>query len=117
MKSIEGRKDDLLIGSDGQYLPSVNFYSLFANLSGEVSRFQLVQRDKNKFILRLVRGAEFSVESVNRIREGLSRRIGESSQIKIETVDKIMPTRAGKIRAVVREYNPISTVKEEQHEN
>ena len=117
VKSIEGRKDDLLIGSDGQYLPSVNFYSLFANLSGEVSRFQLVQRDKNKFILRLVRGAEFSVESVNRIREGLSRRIGESSQIKIETVDKIMPTRAGKIRAVVREYNPISTVKEEQHEN
>lgn len=117
VKSIEGRKDDLLIGSAGQYLPSVNFYSLFAKFSDEVSRFQLVQSDRNEFSLRLVRGPEFSRESVNRIREGLSQRIGRSSQIKIETVDKIRPTRAGKIRAVVREYNPASTAKEEQHEN
>ena len=117
VKSIEGRKDDLLIGSSGQYLPSVNFYSLFAKLGGEISRFQLVQSDKNKFNLLLVRGPEFSAGSVNRIREGLSHRIGESAQIRIETVEKIRPTSAGKIRAVVREYNPVVIEREVQHEN
>ncbi len=104
VSSILGRKDDLLVGANGQYLPSVNFYSLFAKLGGEVARFQLIQKDTNKFKLKLVRGLEFKEESVNRIIEGLNMRIGGRPQIAIESVEKITPSNGGKIRAVIRDY-------------
>jgi phenylacetate-CoA ligase len=104
VSSIYGRKDDLLIGADGQYLPSVNFYSLFAKMGGEVNRFQLIQNESSRFTLKLIKGPEFGESSINRIMEGLVRRIGGRPVIKIITVDKIEPTKAGKIRAVAREY-------------
>jgi len=104
ISSIRGRKDDLLIGADGQFLPSVNFYSLFAKMGGEIKRFQLIQNDRNKFCLRLIRGPEFSETTINKIVEGLNRRIGGRPQFNIETVEKIAPSKSGKIRGVVREF-------------
>lgn len=117
VSSIEGRKDDLLIGSSGQFLPSVNFYSLFAKLGSEITRFQLVQNDKSKFNLKLIRGPEFSESSVNKILTGLNERIGGRPEIQIDDVDKIAPTKAGKIRAVVRKYNPAEAVTGSTDEN
>lgn len=107
VSSILGRKDDLLVGSNGQYLPSVNFYSLFAKMGGEVSRFQLIQNEAARFKLKLVRGPEFSENSVKNIVKGLNQRIGGHPQIAIETVEKISPSQAGKIRAVIRDYDSI----------
>ncbi len=117
VSAIEGRKDDLLIGADGQFLPAVNFYSLFAKLAGEVKRFQLIQKEPLKFSLKLIRGPEFSDTSVNRIIEGLSRRIGGQPLINIETVEKITPTKAGKIRSVVREFSPAPLRQDDFNEN
>jgi phenylacetate-CoA ligase len=117
ISSVEGRHDDLIVGVAGQFLPSVNFYTLFAHLEGQVKRFQLIQNDKSKFCLKLIRGPEFKEDSTTLILKGLRARIGGNPEITIEDVDKIEPTRSGKIRAVVREYEPHEQSAETTYEN
>jgi phenylacetate-CoA ligase len=117
VSGIEGRKDDLLIGANGQFLPSVNFYSLFAKYGKQVQRFQLIQKNKFNFSLKIIRGPEFSENSVKTIIEGLNQRIGGRPDIEIETVERIIPAGAGKIRSVVREYTLPETTKERINEN
>jgi len=117
ISSIQGRQDDLLIGANGQLLPSVNFYSLFAKLGGAVSRFQLVQNDLQRFSLKLIRGPEFTEKSVSTIVDGLIQRIGGRPSIEIETVDRITPSKAGKIRAVIRNCSLISTPTGDKYED
>ncbi|MGH8015468.1 MAG: hypothetical protein ACREBV_04705, partial [Candidatus Zixiibacteriota bacterium] len=48
---------------------------------------------------------EFGETSLKNITEGLTRRIGGRPYIAIETVEKIAPTPAGKIRGVIRNYD------------
>lgn len=117
VSSIQGRKDDLLIGANGQFLPSVNFYSLFAELGGQVSRFQLVQNGLSNFKLKLVRGPEFCEQSVKQILEELNLRIGGRPRVYVETVDKIIPSKAGKVRAVIRNCDNSGKSTREAHED
>jgi len=117
ISAIHGRKDDLLVGANGQFLPSVNFYSMFAKLGGEVHRFQLIQNGRSKFCLKLIRGPEFDQKSISTIVEGLNQRIGGRPEIEIEAVAKITPTRAGKIRAVIRNFSLSASPNGEEIEN
>jgi len=101
---IIGRKDDYLIGNSGQFIPSVNFYTLFARLDNQVTRFQLIQKSKDRFQLKLIKGPMFNNDTVKTINSGMINRIGADIKLKIDPVEKINPGPGGKIRPVIREF-------------
>jgi len=101
LKSIEGRQDDILETKDGNFLPGVNFYTMFYKIPG-VRMFQLVQQDIDNLICSVVPDADYSFKTEQRVREELRKRCGPM-EVYYQVVDEIERDPAtGKIRCVMR---------------
>lgn len=95
--SIEGRTDAVLTTSDGRRFSRLGL--VFKGVRGIVEA-QIIQDNYDKFRVRIVAGNEYSKAEGEKVMFNLAQRVGES-EIRIELVDQIERTSAGKFRAVV----------------
>ena len=105
IKKIEGSQKQLLVDVDGGYIFPAALQNLFSESGYPEDQYQLVQKNKNKFKLKLVRGSEDKSKNLNDLQGKLKKRLGENSEFEVETVNRISGD-GNKSKSIVREYEP-----------
>ena len=100
VEDFEGRADDILVTSDGRYLPGVNFYTMMYKTPG-VKMFQIMQQAPDSVEVLVVPSDTFDDTSMQLLRKGLTDRLG-SVTLEIKLVNDIERSRqTGKIRCII----------------
>jgi len=102
LSSVEGRVLDMIVGPEGQLLAGEFFPHLFKDYP-TVARFQVHQDKQRAITLKLVPGDGFQAETPQLVEHTLRRYLGERAVIKIQVVDDIPLTAAGKHRTTISE--------------
>jgi phenylacetate-CoA ligase len=97
LERIEGRVDAVLITRDGRRIGRLD--PVFKGAHG-IAQAQIVQDDYTVFRIRIVPGPEYTTADGQAVAASLAERVGEAD-IRVELVDGIERTRAGKFPAVV----------------
>ena len=95
--SIDGRADDVLITNDGRRIGRLD--PVFKGTTG-IREAQIIQDQIDRFRILIVPSTSYREVDGERAQENLAARVG-SGEIKIELVDHIERTPAGKFRAVI----------------
>jgi phenylacetate-CoA ligase len=113
IKSIQGRINDYLVLPSGRkitwlYLIRVLRGILYDRILREnvftIAQYQIIQKQKDRIILKLVKGREFNPEMLEQIRKSLERefdKIGEKLKVVTQIVDEIPMERTGKRRILI----------------
>jgi phenylacetate-CoA ligase len=106
MKSVKGRILDTIVTPEGKMLTGEFFPAIFAdyNIKG-IEEYQIIQKRKDKLIIKLVKGKNFSDSDLNLYINIIKKNVGDQMNIEVQFVDKIEPTISGKSRYVVSEVN------------
>jgi phenylacetate-CoA ligase len=102
LASVEGRVLDMIVGPEGQLLAGEFFPHLLKDYPS-VARFQVHQDRQRAITIRLVPGDGFGEETPRLVEHALRRFLGERAIIRIEVVDDIPLTAAGKHRLTISE--------------
>jgi len=100
MKSIEGRTEDFILDSEGKWIsPAVIRVNL--RLVSGVAQFKVIQDSSEQLTVQIVKGRDFSNETVREVEKKLTEVLGGKICIKTEIVNEILKDPSGKIRPVV----------------
>jgi len=100
VKSIDGRKEDYIFLKNGR---RVGRMSLTFKNTSNIMEAQILQKNINDIVVRIVKGVNYSKRDENILLSALNDRTGGLLKIKFEYVDKIPRTPNGKLRLVVSE--------------
>ena len=108
IKNIEGRIMEYLIMPSGQKIfPGFIYYAVNSETAQHVrciAQFQVVQVERNKLRLSVVRGPNFDQEIIARIKDKMERsmlELGENVTVEAEVVPEIPPEKSGKTKIVL----------------
>ncbi len=99
IKGIAGRKDDFITTPEGTMIPSVNFYSLFREMSS-IERFQIIQWQKDNVEIR-IKSRNLNSNEKERILEEMRSRLGNAIKIKLSINAEFERNPQGKRRPVM----------------
>lgn len=100
MKIIDGRADDFLVLPSGKTISARNIGTL-EYIDG-IARCRIIQEQKDKIIVQIVKGRNFSQETIKQVREKILRGcLGEDVKIVVKLVEGIPKDKSGKIRMVM----------------
>jgi len=97
--SLDGRKEDYLILSDGTKIGRLDH--IFKDMVN-VREAQFVQKVPGEVVVRIVRNASFSDDDEKHLRQEVSSRL-KNIDISFEYVNEIPRTKSGKLRFVISE--------------
>ncbi|GAG45013.1 unnamed protein product, partial [marine sediment metagenome] len=100
IKSIEGRTDDMLMTSKGDYIGSASMSVVF-ELVNNIQEVQIIQNKMDEFIVKVVKLENFNKYDLNLLIDRLKERLGNKVSIKVVFVNQIKRTRAGKFRFII----------------
>jgi phenylacetate-CoA ligase len=103
LKMIEGRKDEYLILPSGEKISPRIFDLLPYMFHDYISKFQIIQKKKNRIILKIVKKEKYNEKTENMLIAEIRKYLGELIEIHIVDVDNIERTGRGKFRAVINE--------------
>jgi len=95
---LEGRVADYVVTSRGELISGISLTENFAVKVPGVEQVQIVQKDLNYFVFRLVRGAGFGDESELAVKKLAKERFGDDVNYHCEYLDKIPQDPSGKYR-------------------
>jgi phenylacetate-CoA ligase len=98
---IEGRVQSIILGADGQYLPSAFFMHLLKDYPHAFRHYQFVQESRESITWKIVKGERYTDEALREVLTILQRYLGAGMRIDVEFVDNIPMVRTGKRLAVV----------------
>jgi phenylacetate-CoA ligase len=102
LAKVDGRKLDALRLKDGRLLPGEYIVYVFLAVNG-VKQYQVVQRQLDALLVRLVPDANYDTAAHEIIRDGIRKVAGDSVRIEFEIVDAIALTSSGKRRVTICE--------------
>ncbi|MGC1120889.1 MAG: hypothetical protein WBA22_07320 [Candidatus Methanofastidiosia archaeon] len=105
LKSIEGRKDEYLVLPSGGHVSPRVFDPLDLIFHQYVSKFQIVQKQKNKFLIKLVRGANYHDDVTKTLIKEAKKCFPQPIDVEVIPVEDISRTGRCKLRAVLCEVN------------
>jgi phenylacetate-CoA ligase len=111
VKRIGGRIDDCLITPDHRRIGSAAMSLAFKKVPN-IKMSQIEQDFKNKIIVNIVPGDNYSIEDTNFLEKELKKRIGEDMIIEIRKVSRseIKKTKANKFKLIINSMEaPIGT--------
>jgi len=76
VKDVIGRKDEYIIGMDGNKVPSVNFYTLFRDLDGVIG-FQIIQYSTKEILVKVKSKSSISLDIELFIEKEMQKRVGK----------------------------------------
>ena len=107
MNMIGGRVTDFLVTPDGRVVSGAAMTIYFVATIPGVAQAQLVQKEKNLLLLRLVRGAEFDAGSDGKIKAAVHKFFGPDMRYEVDFVDEIPLEASGKYRFSISEIDPL----------
>lgn len=99
---IQGRTQAIVHCSNGTWIPGTFFAHFFKDYDDVIRIFQVHQRTKGSFSLRIIKGDDFSQQRLERMLKHLTEFVGPT-EINIEFVDEIPLVRTGKRSPVISE--------------
>jgi len=102
LKTVEGRKMDMVYDTNGNLLSSYVVYTKFYPFYDLLNQYQFIQIGQKEYHIKLNLKGEFNFK--NELVESVKRDFGEDAKISIELVDGIPPLSSGKRKKVVNEY-------------
>lgn len=109
LKMVEGRKDQFLIFPSGREVSPRIFDPLDVIFHKNVSKFQIVQKEKGTFIIKIVKRKDCSDTIADALIEKARTCVPEPVEIHVVEVGDIERTGRGKLRAVICEVNDEQT--------
>ncbi len=103
LKSIDGRTTDRLVFDNGIVLSSLAIVCLLKDYP--IKQCQYLQTDGNTLTLKIIADRDFNPAHTASILNVLRSHTGEGVRIRIEEVDAISPTKAGKWKMVISHVN------------
>jgi len=100
LKSIEGRVFDIIKLKDGTMLSGVPLTDELDSMES-VKQYQIIQESEDEIIVKIVKEKGYAEEDTKRILRMLREGVGEEMNIKIEFVNEISTTKAGKRRYII----------------
>ena len=100
LTEIQGRATDFVVARDGTVMHGLALIYILRDLPG-VAAFKIVQESLDLTRVEVVPGDEFGSDTVERIRSGMTARLGKEVGIQVEPVPEILPEKSGKYRYVV----------------
>ena len=93
MKSLEGRVDDRLMKTDGTMVTPFNFINAFKEFQAtdEVHEFQVVQTQKNRVLIMIVKGKNYNNQIEDIVRAKIVSALGDV-QVDFEYLEHIQRT-------------------------
>lgn len=98
---IEGRAQAIIIGANGNYLPGTFFMHYFKDFDHIVRQFQIIQDQRNRLKLRIVKADRFNEQLFGEVLHGLRKFVGEKMELEVEFVESIALVRTGKHQATI----------------
>jgi phenylacetate-CoA ligase len=104
LATISGRTTDVIFTKDGKCIPGISLpFNVFD--SPGIEQFQIVQETRDKVIIRLVLDRKCPRNHVDDAVKQMVYKyrsiLGEDTDVSVEFVDQILPTRSGKRRVVI----------------
>lgn len=104
IERIIGRTSDYLIGSNNNKITDVNISWIIDGFEEKVIQFQLIQKNKNKFVMNMVVEDDFDKEKdMKEIKNRLDRKFGDRNQYEFIYLKDIPRQKNGKIRFIINE--------------
>ncbi len=105
LKEIQGRTTDFVVTSDGVVMHGLALIYILRDLPG-LRSFKVVQHSRSQTEVLLVPEAGFDQDAAfAKITEGFKRRLGETVEVDVKTVEAIAPEKSGKFRYIVSHAN------------
>jgi phenylacetate-CoA ligase len=105
LKEIQGRTTDFVVTADGAVMHGLALIYILRDLPG-LRSFKVVQHSRTQTEVLLVPEAGFDqAAAFAKIIEGFKRRLGETVQVDVKTVEAIAPEKSGKFRYIVSHAN------------
>ncbi len=102
IKKILGRITDMIVTIDGKYIPGLYFIHIFD--TDAIKKYQLIQKSKDSFIIKIVKGNSYTLDAMNTIVQKIKEKCGPVN-IEIQEVEEIPLTPSGKYRFIISELN------------
>ncbi len=99
IRSLEGRTTDVITLDNGVALSGVAVTGMFSFC--KVKQFQVVQTGGNSLLARVVPGEGYSWADTDFFTGLIRSHVGQDVEIKVEHVDEIAPTKAGKHEFII----------------
>jgi phenylacetate-CoA ligase len=103
VKEITGRTDDLIIACDGSKVGRLD--PIFKGVEQNIKEAQIVQKEIGKIVINIVPSGDQESVNAKQIVHELRRRTGECMDIRINYLESINKTKAGKFRSVISELD------------
>ena len=100
MKAVEGRKDEFLKSPEGKVLSPSTVRLILEFIPG-ISQFKLIQEKIDEIRVQIVKGKDFSQETIIQITKELKKLLGEEVHIETEIVDEISRGKSIKLQSVI----------------
>lgn len=100
MESITTKDEDIITAKDGRYISSSIMNALTHHLTS-IAEHQIIQEDRNHVVMKIVKLPSYSEKDTEYLLKGLKQSLGEGMSVKLDFVDSIPRTKAGKFRWVI----------------
>lgn len=100
LQKVEGRSLDTIQTCDGKLIPGEFFPHLMKDFE-EIDKFQVVQNEKSKLLIKIVKRVEFSKDKFELLRNEVLKVLGTNISVDFQFVEDIPLTTTGKFRVVV----------------
>ncbi len=100
MKVLKGRSTDFVITPDGRWMHGLALIYVIRDIPG-VRQYQIIQEDVDSICVRVVLEDGFPEDGLERIRGGITERMGDEVRVDVEQVSEIAQDPSGKFRHVI----------------
>lgn len=100
LRSMDGREQEIMKTSDGNYVPAIYFPTRFKKLKG-IEQYQIVQNDIHHITLKIVKNTLFSPDTLEKMLQEIKEIIGNDVTIAVEECNNIPLTSRGKTRLII----------------
>lgn len=102
IRDIDGRRMDEIVTISGKVL-SGGFFPHLMKEFGEVEKFQVIQKARDKLLLKIVLKEELDKERIDFCLSEIRKVVGDDMKIELEFVDHIPLSSSGKFRVTISE--------------
>lgn len=98
LESLEGRVADYVVTPDGSYISGISLTENFAMQLPGIKQLQIVQEALDQLVFRIVKGEQFSDQTLQDLDRLAKQRFGNQMQYQLEYVNSIQSEASGKYR-------------------
>jgi phenylacetate-CoA ligase len=102
LSSLEGRTTDRIVFSNGVVLSGPALTLVFKDC--RIKQYQVIQKAGDRLLVKVVKGEGYTERDTEHFLGIIKAHAGKSIGIETEFVDEILPTKAGKYKFIISDY-------------